>query len=80
MTKWTPTQENAGNCWYFGRDVLALSTNVHRFLCKDVGAVATGTSLTLSFQYVVSNMGKDMKDGYLLPLVDTMTCVMSVNT
>lgn len=53
MTQWTPAQENAGNCWYFGRDAAAMGTNVHRFLCKDVGALATGTSLTLAFQYVV---------------------------
>jgi hypothetical protein len=79
MTKWTPAQENAGNCWYFGRDAAQLSTNVHRFLCKDVGALATGTSLTLAFQFVVTNLGKDMADGYLAPLVDSMTCVMNVN-
>jgi hypothetical protein len=79
MTKFTPAQENAGNCWYFGRDAAATSTNVHRFLCKDVGALATGTSLTLAFQYVVTNLGKDMLDGYLAPMVDSMTCVMNVN-
>lgn len=78
MTKWTPAQENAGNCWYFGRDATELSTNVHRFLCKDVGALATGTSLSLAFQYVVTNLGKDMADGFLVPLVDSMTCVMNV--
>lgn len=49
MSKFEPAQENAGNCWYFGRDVALTSTNVHRFLCKNVGAVATGTSLTLAF-------------------------------
>jgi len=53
MTKWTGNTANTdsavGNCWYFGRDAAALSTNVHRFLCKDVGAIALGTKLALQF-------------------------------
>lgn len=80
MTKWEPSGTNSGNCWYFGRDAALLSTNVHRFLCKDVGALTTGTSLTLSFQYVVTNSGKDMVNGFMVPLVDSMTCVMKVLT
>jgi len=77
MTKWSTTVP--GNCWYFGKNVAVTTANVHRFLCKDVGAIATGTTLTLAFQYVVTNLGKDMTNGYLDPLVDTMTCTMNVN-
>lgn len=38
-----------GHCWYYGRDMTAMTTNVHRFLCKNVGAVASGAKLALAF-------------------------------
>lgn len=38
-----------GNCWYYGKDLTATGTNVHRFLCKNVGAVASGTKMSLSY-------------------------------
>ena len=70
----------AGNCWYYGRSMDATENNVHRFLCKNVGELASGSKLSLSFQFVISNIGKDMLNGYVSPLVDTMTCQLKANT
>ena len=34
-----------GHCWYYGRDMAELTGNTHRFRCKNVGALASGTKL-----------------------------------
>ena len=37
----------AGNCWYYGRAMDSKLLNIHRFLCKNVGALDDGDKLSL---------------------------------
>jgi len=51
----------AGNCFYLG--VAVASPGEHRFLCRNVGALAKSASLQLAFQYTISSIGKTLSLG-----------------
>jgi hypothetical protein len=50
-----------GNCFYLG--VALAGPGEHRFLCRNVGALAKSASLQLAFQYTISSVGKTITLG-----------------
>lgn len=76
----------AGNCFYLG--VAAANQGEHRFLCRNVGALAKSASLQLAFQYHISNIGKTLSLGAASDatkntvqlIAKTLTCELKIYT
>lgn len=47
-----------GNCFYLGVKGDFSAPGNHRFQCRDIGALTSGATLQLAFQYSITNEGK----------------------
>lgn len=77
-----------GNCFYLGVKGDFSAPGNHRFQCRDIGALATGASLQLAFQYSITNEGKALQLGavdtttnnIVAIVAKTLSCELKINT
>lgn len=77
-----------GNCFYLGVNGDFQTPGQHRFQCRDIGALKSGASLQLAFQYSISNEGKAMilgpenvaTNNIVNIVAKTLQCELKINT
>lgn len=61
--------------------------NKHVFQCRNMGAIASGSKMSLAFQFAITNTGKSFKTGatgatnnYVVQKVTSLACELSIDT